>query len=100
MSISEVVDEVIQNCPIDVRRPLYKVNYASCTTCFNCYHIHGYFYGFTDEGNPGFCVLQFLNYFYASRAPYSKKHWQIGTQNMFGRDNIGNFLVFLPRKSR
>ncbi|XP_065889081.1 actin-related protein 3-A [Dysidea avara] len=24
MSISEVVDEVIQNCPIDVRRPLYK----------------------------------------------------------------------------
>ncbi|OWJ99959.1 ACTR3 [Cervus elaphus hippelaphus] len=22
--ISEVVDEVIQNCPIDVRRPLYK----------------------------------------------------------------------------
>ena len=23
--ISEVVDEVIQNCPIDVRRPLYKV---------------------------------------------------------------------------
>lgn len=24
-SISEVVDEVIQNCPIDVRRPLYKV---------------------------------------------------------------------------
>ena len=26
MSISEVVDEVIQNCPIDVRRPLYKVS--------------------------------------------------------------------------
>lgn len=24
MSISEVVDDVIQNCPIDVRRPLYK----------------------------------------------------------------------------
>ena len=24
-SISEVVDEVIQNCPIDCRRPLYKV---------------------------------------------------------------------------
>lgn len=24
--ISEVVDEVIQNCPIDVRRPLYKVS--------------------------------------------------------------------------
>ncbi|NXU65606.1 ARP3C protein, partial [Horornis vulcanius] len=24
-SISDVVDEVIQNCPIDVRRPLYKV---------------------------------------------------------------------------
>uniref|UniRef100_A0A8C4RZU4 Actin related protein 3B n=1 Tax=Erpetoichthys calabaricus TaxID=27687 RepID=A0A8C4RZU4_ERPCA len=24
--ISDVVDEVIQNCPIDVRRPLYKVN--------------------------------------------------------------------------
>ena len=23
--ISEVVDTVIQNCPIDVRRPLYKV---------------------------------------------------------------------------
>ncbi len=23
--ISEVVDDVIQNCPIDVRRPLYKV---------------------------------------------------------------------------
>ena len=23
-SISEVVDEVIQNCPIDCRRPLYK----------------------------------------------------------------------------
>lgn len=23
-SISDVVDEVIQNCPIDVRRPLYK----------------------------------------------------------------------------
>lgn len=27
-SISEVVDEVIQNCPIDVRRPLYKVSAA------------------------------------------------------------------------
>lgn len=26
--ISEVVDEVIQNCPIDVRRPLYKVRHA------------------------------------------------------------------------
>lgn len=25
--ISDVVDEVIQNCPIDVRRPLYKVKY-------------------------------------------------------------------------
>lgn len=25
--ISDVVDEVIQNCPIDVRRPLYKVQY-------------------------------------------------------------------------
>lgn len=25
--ISEVVDEVIQNCPIDVRRPLYKVSW-------------------------------------------------------------------------
>lgn len=24
-SISDVVDGVIQNCPIDVRRPLYKV---------------------------------------------------------------------------
>ena len=24
-SISEAVDTVIQNCPIDVRRPLYKV---------------------------------------------------------------------------
>lgn len=23
--ISDVVDEVIQSCPIDVRRPLYKV---------------------------------------------------------------------------
>ena len=23
--LSEVVDDVIQNCPIDVRRPLYKV---------------------------------------------------------------------------
>lgn len=28
--ISEVVDEVIQNCPIDVRRPLYKVLLLSC----------------------------------------------------------------------
>ena len=28
MSISEVVDDVIQNCPIDVRRPLYKVNFS------------------------------------------------------------------------
>ena len=27
-SISEAVDTVIQNCPIDVRRPLYKVNIA------------------------------------------------------------------------
>lgn len=27
-SISDVVDEVIQNCPIDVRRPLYKVRAA------------------------------------------------------------------------
>lgn len=27
--ISDVVDEVIQNCPIDVRRPLYKVNASS-----------------------------------------------------------------------
>lgn len=27
-SISDVVDEVIQNCPIDVRRPLYKVQAA------------------------------------------------------------------------
>uniref|UniRef100_A0A4W2HPK4 Actin related protein 3B n=1 Tax=Bos indicus x Bos taurus TaxID=30522 RepID=A0A4W2HPK4_BOBOX len=26
-SISEVVDEVIQNCPIDVRRPLYKYTF-------------------------------------------------------------------------
>lgn len=25
--ISDVVDEVIQNCPIDVRRPLYKVQF-------------------------------------------------------------------------
>ena len=30
MSISEVVDDVIQNCPIDVRRPLYKVNFSNC----------------------------------------------------------------------
>jgi len=29
MSISEVVDDVIQNCPIDVRRPLYKVIISS-----------------------------------------------------------------------
>ena len=30
--ISEIVDMVIQNCPIDVRRPLYKVAiYTSCT---------------------------------------------------------------------
>lgn len=29
-SISDVVDEVIQNCPIDVRRPLYKVWPFSC----------------------------------------------------------------------
>lgn len=27
-SISDVVDEVIQNCPIDVRRSLYKVGAA------------------------------------------------------------------------
>lgn len=27
-SISDIVDEVIQNCPIDVRRPLYKVGAA------------------------------------------------------------------------
>ena len=31
-SISETVDEVIQNCPIDCRRPLYKV----CV----CVHVH------------------------------------------------------------
>ncbi|GAB1289483.1 Actin-related protein 3B [Apodemus speciosus] len=30
-SISDVVDEVIQNCPIDVRRPLYKEKY-----CYIC----------------------------------------------------------------
>lgn len=30
--ISEVVDEVIQNCPIDVRRPLYKVNTHLCAS--------------------------------------------------------------------
>ena len=29
MSISEAVDNVIQNCPIDVRRPLYKVDVTS-----------------------------------------------------------------------
>ncbi|OBS68653.1 hypothetical protein A6R68_02802 [Neotoma lepida] len=29
-SISDVVDEVIQNCPIDVRRPLYKVCVQVC----------------------------------------------------------------------
>lgn len=29
-SISDVVDEVIQNCPIDVRRPLYKVQSTYC----------------------------------------------------------------------
>lgn len=27
--ISDVVDEVIQSCPIDVRRPLYKVTHLS-----------------------------------------------------------------------
>ena len=27
--LSEVVDDVIQNCPIDVRRPLYKVQCKS-----------------------------------------------------------------------
>jgi len=26
--ISETVDDVIQNCPIDVRRGLYKVNFT------------------------------------------------------------------------
>ncbi|XP_020934965.1 actin-related protein 3B isoform X11 [Sus scrofa] len=31
-SISDVVDEVIQNCPIDVRRPLYKVSTRSGAT--------------------------------------------------------------------
>lgn len=30
-SISDVVDEVIQNCPIDVRRPLYKVRAAQAS---------------------------------------------------------------------
>ena len=30
--ISEVVDTVIQHCPIDVRRPLYKVG-GACHTC-------------------------------------------------------------------
>lgn len=30
-SISDVVDEVIQNCPIDVRRPLYKVRCLVCS---------------------------------------------------------------------
>ena len=34
MSISEVVDDVIQNCPIDVRRPLYKVGVSSRTIVF------------------------------------------------------------------
>ena len=29
-SISETVDEVIQNCPIDCRRPLYKVCVRAC----------------------------------------------------------------------
>ncbi len=28
--ISEIVDTVIQNCPIDVRRPLYKVSVCVC----------------------------------------------------------------------
>ena len=32
MPISEVVDEVIQNCPIDVRRDLYKV--CCCSLMF------------------------------------------------------------------
>lgn len=27
--ISDVIDEVIQSCPIDVRRPLYKVSLTS-----------------------------------------------------------------------
>lgn len=37
-SISDVVDEVIQNCPIDVRRPLYKVR------CLVCSRIKGFSY--------------------------------------------------------
>jgi len=33
--ISETVDEVIQNCPIDVRRGLYKVCFVNLTQmCF------------------------------------------------------------------
>lgn len=32
--ISEVVDEVIQNCPIDVRRPLYKVRLGSSSSFY------------------------------------------------------------------
>lgn len=37
-SISDVVDEVIQNCPIDVRRPLYKVR------CLVCSRVKGFSY--------------------------------------------------------
>lgn len=31
--ISDVVDEVIQSCPIDVRRPLYKVRHQHSMVC-------------------------------------------------------------------
>ena len=36
-SISETVDEVIQNCPIDCRRPLYKVRV--CVRACMCVHV-------------------------------------------------------------
>lgn len=37
--ISDVVDEVIQSCPIDVRRPLYKVIHKGVivTNARGCY---------------------------------------------------------------
>ena len=35
--ISEVVDEVIQNCPIDVRRPLYKVSWENPNFLFRSF---------------------------------------------------------------
>lgn len=65
-SISDVVDEVIQNCPIDVRRPLYKV-WPLCSKISwilledNCYRYVAFVYGTLGYDFPYYEKCELLN---------------------------------------